>query len=153
MRDFYKYHFNSVTCENEMRPDAIIREIDGTNVTVDLSAADRILKFAEQNGIGVRGANLIGPEQTPDAMFAGTPEESDARIEHFIKGTFAQLRTDYPDLKLYAYDVCTNVLRQDGGGLRTRQQRFHRACVQNGQSIRAGELQAVPERLQRIHSG
>ena len=120
VRDFYKYHFNSVTCENEMRPDAIIREIDGTNVTVDLSAADRILKFAEQNGIGVRGANLIGPDQTPDAMFAGTPEEADARIEHFIKGTFAQLRTNYPDLKLYAYDVCTNVLRQDGGGLRTK---------------------------------
>ena len=120
VRDFYKYHFNSVSLEHELLPDAVIKEIDGTDVTVDLSAADRILKFAEQNGIGVRGSGLIRHERTPDAMYAGTPEEADARIESLIKAAFAKLKADYPELKLYAYDVCSDMFRENGGGLRTK---------------------------------
>ena len=119
-QQFVKKQFNSVTCENEMTPEQIIKKIDGTEVTVDLSGADNVLKFAEENGIGVRGRSFIWYSQTPNGMFQGTPEESDQRIENFIKETFSQLKTNYPDLKLYAYDVVNEPFKNEGGGLRVR---------------------------------
>lgn len=118
VRAFYLKHFNSITCENEMKPEAILKSIGTDDVTVDLKNADRILKFAEENGIVLRGHNFIWYSQTPAKMFAGTPEESDARIESMIRQTFEQLRTNYPELKVYAYDVCNEVFKNDGGGLR-----------------------------------
>ncbi len=119
-QQFVKKQFNSITCENEMTPEQIIKKIDGTEVTVDLSGADNVLKYAEENGIGVRGRSFIWYSQTPNGMFRGTPEESDQRIENFIKETFSQLKTNYPDLKLYAYDVVNEPFKNEGGGLRIR---------------------------------
>ena len=115
---FYLKNFNSLTCENEMKPDTILKAIEGSDVTVDLKNAETILKFAEENGIGLRGHTFVWHSQTPQKMFTGTPEESDARIESMIKQTFEQLKTDYPELKLYAYDVCNEVFKNAGGGLR-----------------------------------
>ena len=120
IRDFYLRNFNSITCENEMKPEMILSGIGTDDVTVNLKSAAGILKFAEENKIGLRGHNFVWYSQTPDKMFAGTPEESDARIESMIRQTFAQLKTDYPDLKLYAYDVCNEVFRNEGGGLRVQ---------------------------------
>ncbi len=120
-QQFVLKNFNALTCENEMKPEQIIKKIDGTNVTVDLKAADPILKFAEENKIGVRGGPFLWYSQTPDLMFSGTPEESDLRIESFIKNTFAQLAEKYPTLNLYAFDVAAEMFRNDGGGLRTMQ--------------------------------
>ncbi len=117
-RAFYLKHFNSITCENELKPEAILKSVGNDDVTVDLSNADTILRFAEENGIGLRGHNFIWYSQTPAKMFAGTPEESDARIESMIRQTFDQLKTNYPELKLYAYDVCNEVFKMEGGGLR-----------------------------------
>lgn len=118
-QEFVKKHFNSVTCENELKPDAIIKNIDGTDVTVDLKSADPILKFAEQNEIGVRGFTFLWYSQTPAKMFEGTPEEADLRMQNFIRETFTQLKTNYPNLKLYAYDVAAELFKNEGGGLRT----------------------------------
>ena len=117
-RAFYLKHFNSITCENELKPEAILKSVGKDDVTVDLSDADTLLRFAEENGIGLRGYNFIWNSQTPAKMFEGTPEESDARIESMIRQTFDQLKTNYPELKLYAYDVCNEVFKMDGGGLR-----------------------------------
>ena len=119
-QQFYQKHFNSVTCENEMKPDQIIKSIDGTDVTVDLTAPAPVLKFAEENGIGVRGMTFVWYSQTPNDMFRGTPEECDQRIENFIRETFTQIKTNYPDLKLYAYDVVNEPFKNDGGGLRVK---------------------------------
>ena len=113
---FYKRHFNSLTCANEMQPEQLIKKTDGTDVTVDLSNAAPILKFAEENGIGVRGHAFIGRSRMPQQMIQGTPEESDLRIEHFIRDTFSQLKADYPALKLYAYDVADAVLEDPDAG-------------------------------------
>ena len=120
-QQFVLKYFNSLTCENEMKPEQIIKKIDGTNVTVDISSADPILKFAAENKIGVRGGPFLWYSQTPDLMFSGTPQESDLRIENFIKNTFAQLAEKYPTLDLYAFDVAAEMFRNDGGGLRTMQ--------------------------------
>ena len=117
---FIKQNYNSITCENEMKPDQIIKGINGSNVNVSLSGAANQLKFAEQNGIGVRGHTFIWHSQTPGGMYQGDKATSDARIENFVKSTFDQLKSQYPNLKLYAYDVANEVFKNDGGGLRVR---------------------------------
>ena len=119
-QNFIKQNFNSITCENEMKPDQIIKSVNGSSVNVDIGSAANQLKFAESNGIGVRGHTFIWHSQTPGGMYQGNKSTSDARIESFIKQTFEQLASRYPNLKLYAYDVANEVFKNDGGGLRVR---------------------------------
>ena len=119
-QEFIKANYNSITCENEMKPDQIIKGINGSSVNVDIGSASGQLKFAEQNGIGVRGHTFIWHSQTPSGMYQGDKATSDARIDNFIKQTFEQIQSRYPNLKLYAYDVCNEVFKNDGGGLRVR---------------------------------
>ena len=40
------------------------------------------------------------------------------RLESFIKNTFEIFAKDFPDLDLYAYDICNEVFVNGGGGLR-----------------------------------
>ena len=40
------------------------------------------------------------------------------RLESFIKNTFALLKSDFPKLTVYAYDVCNELFVNNGGGLR-----------------------------------
>ena len=42
----------------------------------------------------------------------------DQRLESFIKNTFALLKKDFPNLEVYAYDVCNELFLNDGGGMR-----------------------------------
>ena len=42
----------------------------------------------------------------------------DKRLENFIKNTFALIKSDYPRLNVYAYDVCNELFVNNGGGLR-----------------------------------
>ncbi|MBQ9981894.1 MAG: endo-1,4-beta-xylanase, partial [Oscillospiraceae bacterium] len=131
--DFIKKHFNSITPENELKPDAIIdqsaSQSKGNNVDtqVNLSRAAQTLKFCEQNGIGVRGHTFIWHSQTPDWFFREnfsnngayvSKEVMNKRIESFIKNTFEAIETQYPKLNLYAYDVCNELFLNDGGGMR-----------------------------------
>jgi len=49
--------FNSITCENEMKPDATLVQSGSTNtnIRVSLNRAASILNFCAQNNIAVRG--------------------------------------------------------------------------------------------------
>lgn len=58
-------HFNSVTAENVMKPDAIQR-VKGTFTWTE---ADRIVQFAKENNMKVRGHTLTWHSQTPDWFF------------------------------------------------------------------------------------
>ena len=40
------------------------------------------------------------------------------RLESMIKNTFAQIKSNYPDLQLHAYDVCNELFVDEGGGMR-----------------------------------
>ncbi len=130
---FIKNHFNSITPENELKPDAIIDQSasqqkgNNVNTQVNLSRAAQTLKFCEQNGIGVRGHTFIWHSQTPDWFFREnfsntgayvSKEVMNQRIESFIKNTFEAIKTQYPNLDLYAYDVCNELFLNDGGGMR-----------------------------------
>jgi GH35 family endo-1,4-beta-xylanase len=112
-----KREFNSVTCENEMKPDATIRSSGSTNDNIQAqinSGAANILNFCSQNGIGVRGHTLTWHAQTPQWFFKDnlqnggnwvTPAVMDKRLESYIKNLFDLIKTQYPNVNLYAYDV------------------------------------------------
>ncbi len=131
--DFIKKHFNSITPENELKPEALIDQAacqqygNNVNTQVNLSRAAQTLKFCEDNNIGVRGHTFVWYSQTPDWFFREnfsnngnyvTPAVMDQRLESFIKNTFEAIENEYPNLNLYAYDVCNELFLNDGGGMR-----------------------------------
>ncbi|MBQ5988786.1 MAG: endo-1,4-beta-xylanase, partial [Oscillospiraceae bacterium] len=126
--DFIKKHFNSITPENELKPDALLSPgSDNTRAKVSLSKAASTLKFCEQNGIALRGHTFVWYSQTPDWFFRENFSQNGAyvskdimnqRLENFIKDTFDLLAKEYPKLEVYAYDVCNELFLNDGGGLR-----------------------------------
>ena len=131
---FIKHHFNSITPENELKPDAIINQQAcqqrGNNVNTQVvfnSGTRATLKFCEDNGISLRGHTFVWYAQTPDWFFRENFQNygnyvnknvMNQRLESFIKNTFALLKSDYPRLNVYAYDVCNELFVNNGGGLR-----------------------------------
>ncbi|MDO5558087.1 MAG: endo-1,4-beta-xylanase [Oscillospiraceae bacterium] len=116
--------FNSITFENELKPDATMNKSasSGTNIGVSLSSAASILNFCSDNGIGVRGHTLVWHSQTPQWVFKENFNDSgnwvsssvmDQRMESYIKNMFSALKQQYPDLDLYAYDVCNECVSDD----------------------------------------
>lgn len=131
--DFIKTHFNSITPENELKPEALIDQAacqqygNNVNTQISLSRAAQTLQFCEDNNIGVRGHTFVWYSQTPDWFFRENFSSSgnyvstdimDQRLESFIKNTFEAIATQYPDLDLYAYDVCNELFLNNGGGMR-----------------------------------
>ena len=131
---FIKKHFNSITPENELKPDAIINQQacqqKGNNVNTQVvfnSGTKAILKFCQDNGIALRGHTFVWYSQTPDWFFRENFQNygnyvsktvMNQRLESLIKNTFALIAKDYPKLNVYAYDVCNELFVNGGGGLR-----------------------------------
>ena len=131
---FIKKHFNSITPENELKPDSILNQQQcqqkGNNVNTQVyfgSGTSQTLKFCEDNGIALRGHTFVWYSQTPDWFFkqnfnsGGAMVSKDImnqRLESFIKNTFELLKSQFPKLTVYAYDVCNELFKNDGGGMR-----------------------------------
>jgi GH35 family endo-1,4-beta-xylanase len=123
--------FNSITPENELKPDATIPQgcngCTDANIPVTLQRAATILKFCEDNNIPVRGHTLVWHSQTPRCFFKHnftdggnwvTKEVMNLRMESYIKNMFAAIKAQYPNLNLYAYDVVNEAAKQSGAGAR-----------------------------------
>lgn len=121
--------FNSITCENEMKPDATLVQSGSTNtnIRVSLNRAASILNFCAQNNIAVRGHTLVWHSQTPQWFFKDNFQDNgnwvsqsvmDQRLESYIKNMFAEIQRQYPSLNLYAYDVVNEAVSDDAN--RTR---------------------------------
>jgi len=116
IKNIMKKDFNSITMENEMKPDATLLQSGSTNddIKVQLnSAARNILNFCRDNNIRVRGHTLVWHAQTPQWFFKDnfqnggnwvTKAVMKQRLESYIKNMFALIEKDYPNV-LYAYDV------------------------------------------------
>ncbi len=132
-REFILKHFNSITPENALKPEAIIDKTasqqrgNNVNTQISLNQAASTLKFCEDNNIGVRGHTFVWYSQTPDWFFRENFSDNgayvsttvmDQRLESMIKNTFEAIKTQYPKLNLYAYDVCNELFLNDGGGMR-----------------------------------
>ncbi|WP_024860744.1 glycoside hydrolase family 11 protein [Ruminococcus flavefaciens] len=131
--DFIKKNYNSITPENELKPDSILDQSacqqrgNNVNTQITLSRAAQTLKFCESNGISLRGHTFVWYSQTPDWFFREnfsnngayvSKDIMDQRLESMIKNTFAALKSEYPNLDVYAYDVCNELFVNDGGGMR-----------------------------------
>ena len=130
---FLKKNYNSITPENELKPDALIdksacqKKGNNVNTQISLSKAAKTLKFCEENGISLRGHTFVWHSQTPDWFFRENFSDNgayvsksvmDKRLESFIKNTFDAIRQQYPKLDIYSYDVCNELFKVNGGGMR-----------------------------------
>jgi len=127
MKQIVLREFNSITPENELKPDATIVASGSTdtNVKVQLNnGAKAILKFCQDNNIPVRGHTLVWHSQTPDWFFKTGFTSSGAvvskavmkqRMESYIKNMFALIKKEFPTLNLYAYDVVNEAASESGG--------------------------------------
>ena len=127
MKQIVLREFNSITPENELKPDATIVASGSTNADVKVqlnNSARAILKFCEDNNIPVRGHTLVWHSQTPGWFFRENFNASGAvvskavmnqRMESYIKNMFALIAKDYPKLNLYAYDVVNEAASESGG--------------------------------------
>lgn len=117
-------NYNSITCENETKPDATLNQAQcsGTNIGVKLNGATAIFDFCQKNNIAVRGHAFVWHSQTPSWFLKEnyngnsnwvTPAVMDQRLESYIKNMFSAIETQYPNLHLYAYDVCNECVSDD----------------------------------------
>ncbi|MDR1729397.1 MAG: endo-1,4-beta-xylanase, partial [Prevotellaceae bacterium] len=117
--------FNSITMENEMKPDQTMTRQGSTddNIVASLgNGARNVLKFCEDNNIPVRGHVLVWHGQSPKWFFTSnltepatpantssvnwaTKAQMEKRLKSYINNLFALIKRDYPRLNLYAYDV------------------------------------------------
>ncbi len=128
-QDIVKYHFNSLTPGNELKPDAVLNQAGsqaiGDNVTpaISLDAARYTLKFCEDNHIPVRGHVLCWYSQTPDWFFKEgfrsdgelvSKEIMNQRLENYIKAVLNQVSVEFPNLNVYCWDVVNECYMDDG---------------------------------------
>ncbi|MBB5518434.1 endo-1,4-beta-xylanase [Amphiplicatus metriothermophilus] len=88
--------FSSITAEFEMKADQITQSPG----VYDFTAADRLMDFAEANGIAVRGHALVWHQSTPDYMLEGSPDVIRFNLESFIDAIVSRYRG-----RIYAWDV------------------------------------------------
>lgn len=116
-------NFNSFTCENEMKPDAVLRQkesqdglADGSTYkdpVVDFSRSNAAILRALENNIKIRFHTLVWHAQTPRWFFTEdytnegeyvSREVMLARMESYIRQVLTYFDTEYPEL-VYAVDV------------------------------------------------
>ena len=107
-----RQHFSSVTCENEMKFEAL----EPTESFFTYGNADNIVAFAAANGMRVRGHTLVWHRQDPEWLFVdstGTaPVSSDvllARMRNHIANVVGHFKG-----KVYAWDVVNEAMMDDG---------------------------------------
>jgi endo-1,4-beta-xylanase len=126
MKQLVLREFNSITPENELKPDATLVQSGSTNTNVKVqlnSGAKAILQFCQDNNIPMRGHTFVWHSQTPGWFFRENFNASgavvskavmDQRMESYIKNMFELITTSYPRLNLYAYDVVNEAASENG---------------------------------------
>ncbi len=104
-------HFNSITCENEMKFDAL----EPTEGNFTYTAADRIVSFAQTNNMRVRGHALVWHRQTPAWVFSNGSGGTASRDQ-----LLSRMRTHITNVmrhfqgKVYAWDVVNEAMMNEG---------------------------------------
>lgn len=127
--------FNSITCENDMKPEALLDEAANKSApdvynrapALHFDGIRKYLDFAIKQGIRMRGHTLVWHNQTPRWFF--TQDYSDApdapladretmlaRLESYIRDVMQFTQENYPGV-IYAWDVVNEAV--DSSQLRT----------------------------------
>ena len=138
--------FNSITMENEMKPDAILGYqpnlvsteqakaygiiipdgyAEDTVPMLDYSNIDEALKLAYDNGLSVRMHTLIWHQQTPSWFFKYEYNSGydycnsytmDRRVEYYVKNVIAHISTSEYKDVVYAYDIANEYFHNTDTG-------------------------------------
>ncbi len=119
--------FNSVTTENAMKPDSVLSKDESVRageITVKYSDETvRLLNWAKERNMPMRGHTLVWYSQTPEWIFHQDFDESKsfvgrdemlARMESFIRQMFETLENMGCLDLFYAYDVVNEGYMEDG---------------------------------------
>ena len=132
-RTLVKQEFNSVTCENDLKPENVLdTEANladpakyNESPAIHFDAAKPTLDFCKENGIKMRGHTLVWHSQTPSWFFYknydvnGELADRDLmlkRMENYIDSVMNWCEENYPGV-IYAWDV-VNEAAGDNGGMR-----------------------------------
>ncbi len=141
-----KSQYNSITLENEMKPDALLGW-SASLITVsqakslgyyipnnykeayvpkiNFGTIDNVLKICYQNGIGVRAHTLVWHSQTPSWFFRNgysgnggyvSQATMDARLEMYVKTVMNHVYTSQYGSVVYAWDVANEILHANNSG-------------------------------------
>ena len=128
-RRITKDNFNSVTAENEAKPEQVLDQkacqalADKSEVAITMKPFEKIYDFAAANGIGVRHHTFVWYSQTPSWFFtvdyAGGQQASRElmlkRMDNFMKVTIEGINERWPGL-VYAIDVVNEAVGNGGAG-------------------------------------
>ncbi len=120
-----KEHFNSITCENEMKYSSVTEQ-EGI---YDFKKADKIVEFAKENNLLVRGHTFAWHNQTPDWVFEGSKEQLLNRIKNHI----TILGERYKE-QVFCWDVVNEAI-EDKTGLVMRQSKWVETLGENFMDI------------------
>ena len=131
MRKITKHNFNSVTAENEAKPEQILDQAacqelakkDQTAVAIKVTPFEQLYDWCEANHIPVRHHTFVWYSQTPGWFFTenysgGTQVSREVmlkRMENFIKVTLNTINERWPGL-VYAVDVANEAIENSGNG-------------------------------------
>lgn len=111
--DLIKRHMNSLTAENAMKWSSI----EPNEGNFNWNDADKIVDFAVENGLKVRGHTLCWHQQVPDWVFEDNGNEAAKELVlERLRNHIAAVVGRYKG-KIYAWDVVNEAI-DDGGGYR-----------------------------------
>lgn len=143
---FIKKHYNSITMENETKPEALLGDNcnrisvqdarnrgyiipDGYSENyvpdINFSNVDEVLRIAADNDLNVRFHTLIWHHQTPEWFFKGDYQNyngyvdantMDKRVEYYVKNVMAHVHSSQYGKVVYAWDIANEYLHNTDGG-------------------------------------
>ena len=139
LRQIAKDNFNSLTAENEGKPERILDQKqcqalakeDETAVAITVTPFEKIYDFCEAHHIGVRHHTFVWYSQTPAWFFNkgyadnGSKVSKEVmlqRMENFIKVTLETVNNRWPGL-VYAIDVSNEAI--ENGGVRNNNNNWY----------------------------
>ena len=147
-----KEDFNSITASNEFKAYSLLNQGDSMRSAngmpaMNYSQADTIAKFAQENGIGIRGHVLVWDAYMPVWFFKegykndGAFVDSDTmkkRLEYYIDEVVSHFETNFPGV-VYCWDVVNEAVA-DGDNEWIPGNEFHIRQTRGGSINRFNEI-------------
>ena len=132
MADIVCRHFNSITADNQMKPESVL-DLEATlaggdpcHAGTDFTRVDALLSFAREHGLPMRYHTLAWHNQTPVWFFKenwqndiNAPDASKevmlSRLENYILDVMNHVNTAFPGV-VYTWDVVNEAIEPDQGG-------------------------------------
>lgn len=107
--DIIKEHFNSITCENEMK----YTSVNMGKGRYNFMDSDEIIRFAKENDLSVRGHTFVWHNQTPNWMFEG--DNRKVLLEN-LKEHIKTIGLRYKD-QVFCWDVLNEAVEDKGNNI------------------------------------